>query len=274
MATPLASFNYLVNPTNPLEVQFQGDLSSNGETIDNWLWSFGDGDSNTIQSPLKVYSANGVYPVILQVGNIDGFNSVIQFVTLLTQNIPQLGLTIYQIVSKKIDAFYLTPDTVSILNFNIKKWQMYLQPQLPQPKVLDAELFNENAWPPLWNVLISELVMVDFLLDQLGKIAAGIKVTSETTTTNTGESTSGGNLKRVEMGPAIVEFYENKTLDPSATGKFAQFIYSDGGALDTYKKAVCSLALRIGAKIDYCDEIKLNRLFEVARKPQSRWPLL
>ncbi|MCF6147445.1 MAG: PQQ-binding-like beta-propeller repeat protein [Candidatus Kuenenia sp.] len=52
----------------PLVVQFTD--KSTGEIID-WLWDFGDGNTDTTQNPIHIYSAVGSYTVSLTVSDID-----------------------------------------------------------------------------------------------------------------------------------------------------------------------------------------------------------
>ena len=50
----------------PLTVRFT-DISTGNPTV--WLWSFGDGNTSTDQSPIHTYTAPGNYTVGLTVGN-------------------------------------------------------------------------------------------------------------------------------------------------------------------------------------------------------------
>jgi PKD repeat protein len=56
-----------------LFVQFTD--SSTGP-ITSWAWSFGDGNSSTIQSPAFTYSNAGIYTVSLTVSNSTGINTL------------------------------------------------------------------------------------------------------------------------------------------------------------------------------------------------------
>ena len=68
--TPDASFTAdVTGGTVPLTVQFT-DTSDNSPTA--WLWSFGDGDSSTLQNPSHTYSASGTYTVKLTAANTGG----------------------------------------------------------------------------------------------------------------------------------------------------------------------------------------------------------
>ncbi|MGO8675720.1 MAG: choice-of-anchor tandem repeat GloVer-containing protein [Limisphaerales bacterium] len=57
------SVQYVASPTSgliPLTVQFTAaDVDSAGSSITSWNWSFGDGSTSTVQSPLHTYSTAG-----------------------------------------------------------------------------------------------------------------------------------------------------------------------------------------------------------------------
>jgi PKD repeat protein len=42
-------------------------FASNGDPVDEWLWSFGDSESSALQNPQHVYAAPGIYPLQLYV---------------------------------------------------------------------------------------------------------------------------------------------------------------------------------------------------------------
>ena len=66
--------NFTVNTTNgfaPLSVQFN-DTSTGNPT--SWNWSFGDGQTSTLQNPKHTYNAVGAYNVTLNTSNSDGSN--------------------------------------------------------------------------------------------------------------------------------------------------------------------------------------------------------
>jgi len=76
-APPLAVFGYgyglKTHPeTASVTVDFM-DASKNSPT--SWLWSFGDGDTSTLQYPQHTYSSGGTYTVFLTVANAAGSNT-------------------------------------------------------------------------------------------------------------------------------------------------------------------------------------------------------
>jgi len=71
-AVPVAAFSATpVTGTAPLVVQFS-DASTNGPLY--WGWSFGDGNSSTVQNPSYTYPAAGTYSVTLTATNAAGSN--------------------------------------------------------------------------------------------------------------------------------------------------------------------------------------------------------
>ena len=45
-------------------------------TVENWSWSFGDGDSATTQSPSHEYTTPGIYDVSLQTSSGDTVTTI------------------------------------------------------------------------------------------------------------------------------------------------------------------------------------------------------
>ncbi|MEM6263122.1 MAG: PKD domain-containing protein [Bacteroidota bacterium] len=67
VARPVA--NFVASDTvscAPISIQFT-DSSSSSKTISRWLWNFGDGNTDTVQNPVHLYSQDGVYTVSLVV---------------------------------------------------------------------------------------------------------------------------------------------------------------------------------------------------------------
>ena len=73
---PVANFtSNVTNGSAPLSVQFN-DTSTGNPT--SWNWSFGDGQTSTVQNPTHTYSEVGNYSVTLNVSNNAGSNSLTQ----------------------------------------------------------------------------------------------------------------------------------------------------------------------------------------------------
>ncbi|MBT8230685.1 MAG: PKD domain-containing protein [Bacteroidia bacterium] len=65
---PVASFQFAVNPDNPLEVTFT-NFSQNATS---YAWDFGDGNSSADKDPVHTYGAAGDYTVTLTASNAAG----------------------------------------------------------------------------------------------------------------------------------------------------------------------------------------------------------
>ena len=81
--SPVAKFT--ASPTSgtvPLTVQFT-DMSTNSPT--SWNWSFGDGNTSTLENPSYQYTSPGTYAVTLNATNAGGSNTITQtgFITVL-----------------------------------------------------------------------------------------------------------------------------------------------------------------------------------------------
>jgi hypothetical protein len=60
--------------SNGLQVSFTAPAAGNPTT---WQWDFGDGGTSTVAQPSHTFSANGVYPVCLTIGNACGRSETI-----------------------------------------------------------------------------------------------------------------------------------------------------------------------------------------------------
>ncbi|MFA4877622.1 MAG: PKD domain-containing protein [Methanoregula sp.] len=74
LTPPVANFTATpLSGKAPLTVTFT-DTSSNAPT--SWNWSFGDGATSAIQSPVHIYSNTGNYTIVLDATNADGTGSL------------------------------------------------------------------------------------------------------------------------------------------------------------------------------------------------------
>ncbi len=75
VSQPIPAANFSATPTAgapPLSVAFT-DASTNGPTA--WSWDFGDGGTDTVQSPSHTYTSAGTYTVTLTAANSGGSNT-------------------------------------------------------------------------------------------------------------------------------------------------------------------------------------------------------
>lgn len=83
--TPVARIGASPRSSCSGDVQFS-DLSLNSAT--SWLWSFGDGESSTLQNPIHQYEADGVYTVTLTVTNASGQDALTETDFIVISGIP------------------------------------------------------------------------------------------------------------------------------------------------------------------------------------------
>ncbi|HEX5651900.1 MAG TPA: PKD domain-containing protein, partial [Chitinophagaceae bacterium] len=93
---PTADFNFNTNGCITSPVQFTDNSAGNGRTINNWFWSFGDGNNNTSNNnPTHTYNAAGSYLVKYAIRTDVGCISDTASRTVVLNNAPlaKFGLT-------------------------------------------------------------------------------------------------------------------------------------------------------------------------------------
>lgn len=85
---PVASFQFEVNATNPLQVVFT-NFSQNATS---YSWTFGDGNTSTEESPTHTFAEFGTYEVVLTAKNKEGESST--FSRTLQLDDPDVALTL------------------------------------------------------------------------------------------------------------------------------------------------------------------------------------
>ncbi|MDA9312352.1 PKD domain-containing protein [Vicingaceae bacterium] len=73
---------------SPFQVNFTSSVNIDGMAIINYLWTFGDGKTSTLQNPTNTYLNDGSYDVTLQVTTFGDCNDV---VTIMKSNFVQTG---------------------------------------------------------------------------------------------------------------------------------------------------------------------------------------
>lgn len=159
MAKPVA--NFIFN-ANGLSVVFT-DRSSG--IINTWAWNFGFQvldvqQVSSLQNPPAVVFPNaGAFIISLTVTNGDGANTFTFPITV--EETPGLNTSIKQMVQYNLPVG-LAFDSIGF-DQAIRGWQLYLQPA-PNPPIADADVFTETKWPPLYNILISKLIIMDLVV--------------------------------------------------------------------------------------------------------------
>lgn len=159
--------------------------------------------------------------------------------------------------------------TQAVATPHIKKWQMFLFPMLENP-LLDSQMFVEGDWPPLVNELIAQLIVYDLIKQKFEE--STMNGMAGTTSSNT-TVTSKGNLKKVEAGPSVVEWYDQKT----STSNLLKNIMASGNNgktfFDILKENICMLSKRVKISLPtLCGTINKTHIFIVGRREIWRSP--
>lgn len=159
MPAPVANFKFSAD-TNDLSVQFTDGSSG---IITSWAWDFGFKDNTNSevvspqQNPLITFPANGVYQVSLTVTNGSGTNTFTFPIVL--SGTPNINIPIRQMVQYDLP-IGLALDSIGFQQA-IQKWMLFLQ---PAANILDANVFLESYWPPLFRILIAKLVIYEMIM--------------------------------------------------------------------------------------------------------------
>jgi PKD repeat protein len=248
-------FSIIITPdsTNPLRINFQG-VYGEGLVPISYAWDFGDGNTSTSPLPVHTYSSSGIYQVTLAILTSEGLlfsSSLFSF-----QTTPLLSMPIFTVLKSKLGD-YLFNLFQQNLALSVQKWQMYLQPQVPDLSFENT--FVESAWPILWNYLIADLARLDLFMDETARMVLNQALNNTNSAT---EENSTGSIKRIETGPAQVEFYEDSNKQIDAVGQFIRYTFETGrGLVEQYKSMCCVTADRLNATLPFCPASKKNFLF-------------
>lgn len=249
MAAPVANFS-IAFTFGSLSVVLT-DTSS--DTPTTWDWDFGDGSTAATQGPHTVnYSTAGQYTITLVVTNADGSSSLQRQITVSTG--ATLPFSLKQIAKNKLRGISYDEEA---LDSYIAQWQLYIQPSV-SPAVSSGDIFNENAYPPLANVLVAYLAAYSVQKDVMMQSLVGSSSSSTTgDSSGTSTTTSAGALKSIETGPSKAEWHDN-------TDKVTSFFKAGGsssgtgastGPLDVLQQEICIFAQEVGVNLPFCKYI-------------------
>lgn len=148
-------------------------------------------------------------------------------------------------------------------------WRLFLQ---EAAVIEDADLHVEANWPLNYNMLISKLVVYDALLR--GAKYAFVETIGGSNSQSSSEETSSGGVKKIETGPASVEYFDTSTAVKEA---FASGSGSDGLSLfDTLNINLCGLANKMGIKLPMCRRLRtINPIIpQYSQNPDWDYPTL
>lgn len=242
-----ASFSISVNL---LAVSFT-DTSTveEGNEIKSWAWDFGEveegsevgnEDDSDEQHPEHTYTNPGKYKVTLTVTDQGGNESEI-FRYIVVDTKPILPVSIEDFVKLKLPKSF--PYQPEQLTANIATWQIFIQPLVNAPGVLEADTFNEIAYPPIINALIAYIVAYQVMLDYVSSAAISA--------TGSGIEDAELIVKRIETGPSNAEFRD--------TSDYLKFLVGANGLIEQVKKQMCTLASRSRIEIPYCPPLPMPK---------------
>lgn len=140
---PVASFQYTVNPDNPLEVTF----SNFSQNVTTYAWDFGDGNSSSDKDPVHTYAAGGDYTVTLTASNSAGQSAQRSETISITDPNEQLAL----LAGTTSKTWYLQREGIALgigPGVNDNQWWSFggATPLAERPCVLDdSYTFNRDG---------------------------------------------------------------------------------------------------------------------------------
>lgn len=233
-----------------------GSSNTGGPAISSYNWNFGDGNTSTSQNPSHTYSAAGIYGVVLVVGDGVTTASITRYL-LVTSTAGVIPVTILEMVLFKIPPSLFS--TMALLTY-IQRYQLMLR-EAPPTEIPLLSVFDETAWPSMFNVLIAELVVLEAIRQMASIFAASGSVSQLISSTSTSTEETEPELKKVKTGPAEAEWYSRFENASSITEQYANYyntIFAKGpGMIVELQKSVCMLASSLEVYIPtICGDIK------------------
>lgn len=239
-----AYFSYV---PSGLSVRFINLSSGNP---DSFAWDFGvTGGTSTLEAPIFLYAAAGVYDVTLTVTVGTETNTLVLPVAVSSSVGYGYPMLLLDAINSRLPVA-IAP-TIPITDGLIKKWQLFLA-TLIDPNIATQDMFNQASWPTLVNELIVDLCLYDIYIDTLMKSAT---TAIEASTSGTGGGSATGSLKKVTTGPSSVEYH---TPLEASGGESAYSMLKTGGlgSISTQlKERICMLSKRLRIPLEICSKI-------------------
>lgn len=272
MAIPVANFNL---SKTALSVQFT-QLSLNNPT--SWLWDFGDGTTSTDPSPLKVYSSEGYYVVSLIATNGDGSSTALELsIGVSSLNATIGNYSIWFMAEQEIPTELRSEIEDNEKHSMISTWQKYLYPLIPDSitkpaNVVDVHL--EMEYDCLVNELVAKLTAYELIVQAANQFVSS---SSMGATNSIVDTTSEAAIKKIQTGPAEVEWHPSETSNESdaAAGALAQAT-KPGGTLDLLRQLTCQLSKRLRIYLPMCGQLEHSPQIVSKKSPDATtttlWP--
>ena len=252
MAIPIANFNL---SKTALSVQFN-QLSLNNPT--SWAWDFGDGTVDTVANPLKVYTSEGYYVVSLIATNSDGSSVALELSVGVSNTNATVGnYSIWFMSEQEIPVGLRDQIENNEKHSMISTWQKYLYPIIPDDITKPADPIDthqEMQYDCLINELIAKLVAYELIIQAANQFTSGSTMGA---TASISSSTSDLQVKKIQTGPANVEWHPDTTSDDSDSAAGAVSAATKaGGSLDQLKAIICQLSKRLRIYLPMCGQLE------------------
>lgn len=115
---PVADFSYEI-PCEGLQTCFYDESLSNADTLEAWVWNFGDGSISFLQNPCHIFSDTGTYIISLIVTNTDGCESLPKFDTIYVSTAPNANFDYNDACLQDTTYFLNLTDT---MGYSVSNW--------------------------------------------------------------------------------------------------------------------------------------------------------
>lgn len=141
---PVTTAKISVTNSSANSMSFNALIS--GSSLNNYKWSFGDGDSSSVPSPTHLYKTAGTYPVILRVMDERGDVFYTKY-NVATQTNPMPCLSNYSIESVEQIANPLPFSNVTI-NWTDENGNVYTSDNASQPSISNFKIISVEDYDP------------------------------------------------------------------------------------------------------------------------------
>lgn len=272
MAVQIPKASFVMSKTG-LSVQFN-DQSLNNPT--SWAWDFGDGTTDNVQNPLKVYASGGFYVVSLIATNSAGSSEELQLSIGVSDTNSYISNYPIWFMSEQLIPTELRGQIEDNEKHSmIQKWQLYLYPLIPSDITKPADeidVHQEKQYHALVNELVSALVAHDLIVQAANQFISGSSIDTVDSITS---AATEGDLKRIETGPAQVEWHPTSGAeDTDATASALSAAIKAGGTLDQLKALICQQSKRIRIYLPMCGQLSHSPQIPSKKTPDNPDTLL
>lgn len=203
-------------------------ISGTGDNLGQATFTFTSTHTDTVGDyQYKVYEDVGSGDALLLFGDLD--------IILQSPN------SLDSLIDNEVPSIYPLDETYK--ESRKTYWRLFLQ---DAADILDADIEDWTKWPTLYNFLIAKLVTYDAMMKEAKK---GLMLTAGA---NGDPNSSNGQIKKVETGPAMVEFAE--------TGLGLSYLFRSSSSgdrpFDVLVQDICGLSNKLGLYLNICPKKK------------------